>query len=131
VELHQYLNDTDVATKLEDEPPNSADRRMSVSSSIKSERRRSLPARTSMISLASEHTISTPKAEITSFQLRRRRAAKLTQFFGVNYRELINDVLDSIENGVQHEQESGTLRAEEVEVSPFPTYIDNWLTFKP
>jgi hypothetical protein len=107
--------------QLEDEPPNPADRRMSVSSSIKSERRRSLPA--SIISLTSEYTISTPKAEITAFQLRRRRAAKLTQFFGVNYRELISDVLDSIENGVQHEQQKGTLRAEEAEVCLFPIYI--------
>lgn len=115
-ELHQYLNNPAVPTsQLEDETPNAVDRRLSVSSSIKSERRRSLPARTSMISLASEYTISTPKAEITAFQLRRRRAAKLTQFFGVNYRELINDILDSIENGVQHEQQRGTLRAEEVE----------------
>jgi len=76
-----------------------------------------------MISLASEYAIGTPKAEITTFQLRRRRAAKLTQFFGVDYRELINDVLDSIENGVQHEHQRGTLRAEEVEVSSFPLYI--------
>ena len=109
--------------QLEDEPQNPADRRMSVSSSIKSERRRSLPARTSIISFTSEYTISTPKAETTAFQLRRRRAAKLTQFFGVNYRELISDVLDSIENGVQHEQQKGTLRAEEVEVCLLPIYI--------
>ncbi|KAF8963933.1 hypothetical protein BDZ97DRAFT_962306 [Flammula alnicola] len=68
-----------------------------------------------MISLASEYSVTTPKPEITSFQLRRRRAAKLAQFFGVNYRELINDVLESIENGVEHEQQRGTLRAEEVE----------------
>jgi uncharacterized protein YcaQ len=67
-----------------------------------------------MISLVSEYTIKIPNAD---FQLRRRRAAKLTQFFGVDYRELINDVLDSIENGVQHEQQKGTLHAEEVEVS--------------
>ena len=123
-ELHEYLNSTDVPTPPpEDEIINSADRRMSVSSSIKSERRRSLPARTSMISLASEYTISTPKAEITTFQLRRRRAAKLTQFFGVDYRELINDVLESIENGVQQEHQRGTLRAEEVEVSSPPLYM--------
>ena len=52
--------------------------------------------------------------------MRRRKAAKLTQFFGVDYRELINDVLQSIENGVENEQQSGTLRAEEAEVGhPF------------
>jgi hypothetical protein len=128
-ELHQYLNSADdpipASTQpefddLSTSPRTGMDRRASIASTIKSERRRSLPARTSMISLpGSEYTIpspiSTPKAEITTFQVRRRRAAKLTQFFGVNYRELINDVLESIEHGVEHEQMRGTLRAEEVE----------------
>lgn len=72
-----------------------------------------------MISLASEFTVAPAKADPTAFQMRRRRAAKLTQFFGVDYRELISDVLDSIENGVEQEQQRGTLRAEEVEVSCF------------
>ena len=86
-----------------------------------------------MISLASEYTINVPDTEITTFQLRRRRAAKLAQFFGVNYRELVNEILDSIENGVQHDQRSGTLHAEEVEVSPnFHSYkIADWLTIEP
>jgi hypothetical protein len=116
-ELHQYLNNnTDIPNpQLEDEPVSPTYKRVSISSSIKSERRRSLPASTSTISLASEYGINVPNAEITPFQLRRRRAAKLAQFFGVNYRELINEVLDSIENGVQHEQVKGTLHAEEVE----------------
>jgi hypothetical protein len=83
-----------------------------------------------MISLASEHTAtgsgaagaaaqegpSTPKPELTDFQMRRRRAAKLTQFFGVQYRELINDVLDSLEHGLEHEQKRGTLQAGEIAV---------------
>ena len=56
--------------------------------------------------------------------MRRRKAAKLTQFFGVDYRELINDVLQSIENGVENEHESGTLRAEEAEVGhPFKIIV--------
>jgi len=117
-ELHEYLNSTDVASPAqpEDDLPTRMDRRLSIASTIKSERRRSLPARTSMVSLASsEFSITTPKAEITTFQVRRRRAAKLTQFFGVNYRELVNDVLESIESGVEHEHQRGTLRAEEVE----------------
>jgi len=90
---------------------------------MKSERRSSLPTSTSTISLASEYGINVPNTETTPFQLRRRRAAKLAQFFGVNYRELINEVLDSIENGVQHEQVKGTLHAEEVEVSPIPHFF--------
>jgi hypothetical protein len=103
------------------------DRRLSTAASIKSERRRSLPARTSVSSLASmysqvtissiasDFTITTPRPEVTDFQARRRRAAKLTQFFGVDYRELISDVLESIESGLEHERKRGTLGAEEVE----------------
>lgn len=116
-ELHQYLNNAETPTPQPEEDFSSrVDRRISVASTIKTERRRSLPARTSMISLASsEFSVTTPKADITTFQVRRRRAAKLTQFFGVNYRDLIDDVLESIENGVEHEHQRGTLRAEEVE----------------
>ncbi|KAF8910036.1 hypothetical protein CPB84DRAFT_1842701 [Gymnopilus junonius] len=117
-ELHQYLNSTEAPSPVqpEDDLSTRMDHQLSIASTIKSERRRSLPARTSVISLASsEFTITTPKAEVTTFQVRRRRAAKLTQFFGVNYRELVNDVLESIESGVEHEHQRGTLRAEEVE----------------
>lgn len=81
-----------------------------------------------MTSLASEYSITSPKPEVTDFELRRRRAAKLTQFFGVDYRELIMDVLDSIENSLENERNGGTLRAEQLEVYacslpfyPFPT----------
>jgi hypothetical protein len=55
--------------------------------------------------------------EATSFQQRRKRAAKLTHFFGVDYRELFDDVLDSIEYDMKLGQKDGKLRAEEVEVS--------------
>jgi hypothetical protein len=88
-------------------------RRLSNASSFG--RRRSLSALTSPLTFDSEYT-----ATSTRFQVRRRKAAKLTQFFGVDYRELINDVLQSIENGVENEHKSGTLRAEEAEVGhPF------------
>lgn len=69
-----------------------------------------------MLSIASEYSITSPKPEVTDFQLRRRRAAKLTQFFGVDYRDLINDVLESIEHGLEHERKRGTLNPDEVEV---------------
>ena len=85
----------------------------------KAERRRSLPTRTSMTSLSSEFSISTivpsPPEEV-NFQTRRRRAAKLTQFFGVDYRELMNEILDSLEQGLEEEQGRGTLRPDEVQV---------------
>lgn len=71
---------------------------------------------TSLVSLDSEYSATTPEADATTFQLRRRKAAKLTQFFGVDYRELIDDILQSIEHGLEIEHTNGTLRAEEVEV---------------
>jgi len=63
--------------------------------------------------------LHSPTASVHTFQQRRRRAAKLTQFFGVNYRELIRDVLESIENGLERERRRGTMQEEEVEVSGF------------
>jgi hypothetical protein len=58
---------------------------------------------------------STPPEE-KAFQLRRRRAAKLTQFFGVDYRELMNEVFESLEMGLEEEGGRGTLKPEEVQV---------------
>lgn len=117
-ELHQYLNGADAgAGSSNREMPLMKDRRLSNASSVKSERRRSLPARTSMTSVTSEFNLTSSKPDVSDFQVRRRRAAKLTQFFGVNYRELINDVLESLETGLELERRRGTLRTEEVEVS--------------
>lgn len=64
--------------------------------------------------ITTEIPVPSPK-ESSDFQLRRRRAAKLTHFFGVDYRELIHDILESIEKGVEEERKRGTLRPEEVE----------------
>ncbi|KAJ2923857.1 hypothetical protein H1R20_g13237, partial [Candolleomyces eurysporus] len=126
VELHHYLNNPDHATTTHDDVLSSTrpfERRPSDAASIRTERRHSLPVQSSAESintLASEHTVApgdapaTPKPELTDFQMRRRRAAKLTQFFGVQYRELINDVLDSLEHGLEHEQKRGTLQAGEI-----------------
>lgn len=82
---------------------------------IRSERRRSLPTRSSTISLASQFSLGSPSPERTPFQARRRQAAKLTHFFGVDYRELIGDILESIERYVQEESRRGTLRPEEIQ----------------
>ena len=88
------------------------ERRMSNASSFG--RRRSLPVLPFRISL---DDVTAPETnDVTGFQERRRKAAKLTQFFGVDYRELINDVLQSIEHGVKNEHKSGTLRPDEAEV---------------
>ncbi|KAH6875001.1 hypothetical protein BKA70DRAFT_1449146 [Coprinopsis sp. MPI-PUGE-AT-0042] len=120
VELHNYLNgDLDLALDGEggDEllvgpfdntptKPSPSDtitqmaRRPSNASSIRTERRHSLPSRVSMGSLASEYSdisslLQSPKPE------------------PVHYRELINDVLQSLEKGLEREMKRGTLQAEE------------------
>ena len=84
------------------------------------ERRRSLPSRVSVASFSSEISAlaSPPPADETSFQQRRRRAAKLTHFFGVDYRDLMTEILESIEKGLEEERGKGTLRPDEVKVRP-------------
>jgi len=52
---------------------------------------------------------------MTSFQARRRQAAKLTHFFGVDYRDLIGDILESIEHYVEEESHRGSLHPEEIQ----------------
>jgi hypothetical protein len=107
---HQLQPFTRQEDSIVDEPP-----------TPKAERRRSLPTRTSMTSLYSEFSISTnmasPDPQETTFQTRRRRAAKLTQFFGVDYRDLMSEVLDSLEKGLEEEGGRGTLKPDEVQVS--------------
>ncbi|KAF8316707.1 uncharacterized protein EI90DRAFT_3077122, partial [Cantharellus anzutake] len=49
-----------------------------------------------------------------AFQQRRRRAAKLSSFFGVEYRELFTEVLDTIEDEVKSDAKRGSLTTEEV-----------------
>ncbi|KAH9065884.1 hypothetical protein EDB87DRAFT_1679576 [Lactarius vividus] len=84
--------------------------------SVRSERRRSLPNRSSNLSLASQFNLSSPSSpEMASFQARRKQAAKLTHFFGVDYRDLIGDILESIEHDVQEESNRGSLHPEEIQ----------------
>ena len=63
-----------------------------------------------------------------SFQQRRRRAAKLTHFFGVDYRDLMGEILESIEKDLEEERGKGTLKPDEVQVCrrfdpPFARHI--------
>jgi hypothetical protein len=67
-----------------------------------------------MTSLFSEYSVAAQKPEATDFEMRRRRAAKLTNFFGVEYRDLIDDILESIEKGVEEDRKQGTLGPDEV-----------------
>jgi len=62
---------------------------------------------------------------MTSFQARRRQAAKLTHFFGVDYRVLIGDILESIEHYVEEESHRGSLRPEEIQVCRL--LFNDWL----
>ena len=50
-----------------------------------------------------------------TFQTRRRRAAKLTNFFGVDYRMLVGDILESIEEDVEQESRRGALQPHEAQ----------------
>ncbi|KAI5124140.1 hypothetical protein M0805_000951 [Coniferiporia weirii] len=106
VELHEYINEDSTNNHQNKHDWDSR-------SSIRSERRRSLPLRASQMSLASQYTIAEVKTEITPFEVRRRRAAKLSHFFGVSYRNLFGEVLDSIEMGVREDEGKGTLNADE------------------
>lgn len=107
-ELHDYLHQSEVSSPHRE--LSSGQRRISNASS-RSDRRHSLP---SLFSIA-----DSTSPDVTDFQMRRRRAAKLTQFFGVDYRELITDVLNSIESGLEHERTQGFLREEQMEVLSF------------
>ena len=109
-ELHEYLTNETPEYTAEPSPLGP------YGSPSRAERRRSLPARTSVLSLVSTLMLTSPKPEVSDFQLRRRRAAKLTHFFGVDYRDLIKDVLESIEKGVDDEQRNGTLNPAQAEV---------------
>lgn len=116
VELHRFLHGEVDESPSEDEVPVNP-RRASNATSFMSERRHSLPSNASMTSLSSEFHAS---PQVSQFQIRRRKAAKLTNFFGVNYRELIHNILESIERGVEEERKRGTLQPQEVEVSIVP-----------
>lgn len=116
-ELHSILtndqSDSDGSTPVQRDSGDSGDED---TKTIRSERRRSLPARSSTVSLASQFSLGSPSPERTSFQVRRRQAAKLTHFFGVDYRELIGDIIESIERYVQEESHRGNLHPEEIQV---------------
>lgn len=89
------------------------------STSARSGRRRSLSLCSSVTSLRSEYSITSitsPLQEISTFEQKRRRAAKLTNFFGVSHRDIITDILESIESGVAEERGRGILNQAQVDV---------------
>lgn len=94
-------------------------------------RRRSLPLCPSVTSLRSEcsiASITTPPPEISTFEQKRRRAAKLTNFFGVSHRDIMSDILESIESGVTEERGRGNLDQAQADVR-LPPIVPLWLWF--
>ncbi|KAG8686917.1 hypothetical protein FRC09_013843 [Ceratobasidium sp. 395] len=51
----------------------------------------------------------------SQFAARRKRAAKLSKFFGVSYRDLFGAVLDILESDVREDKEEGSLSAAETQ----------------
>lgn len=79
MELQHYLMEPEPEPPLRESALN-VERRASITPSTKSDKRRSLP-----MSIMSELS-ATGSAGVSDFELRRRKAAKLTAFFGVDYR---------------------------------------------
>ncbi|CAE6472097.1 unnamed protein product [Rhizoctonia solani] len=55
------------------------------------------------------------EAQRNHFAARRKRAAKLSNFFGVSYRDLFGAVLDILESDVKEDKEEGSLSAAETQ----------------
>ncbi|CAE7220765.1 unnamed protein product [Rhizoctonia solani] len=55
------------------------------------------------------------EAQRNQFAARRKRAAKLSNFFGVSYRDLFGAVLDILESDVKEDKEEGSLSAAETQ----------------
>ncbi|CUA71268.1 B-cell CLL/lymphoma 9 protein [Rhizoctonia solani] len=56
-----------------------------------------------------------PEAQRNHFTARRKRAAKLSNFFGVSYRDLFGAVLDILESDVKEDKEEGSLTPAETQ----------------
>ena len=82
----------------------------------------------SSFSSASVSALVPPQPQPNGFQQRRKRAAKLSSFFGVEYREF-TEVLDTIESEVKNDRARGSLTAAEVQVRfvflPIPHHHKN------
>ncbi|KAF9513902.1 hypothetical protein BS47DRAFT_1392947 [Hydnum rufescens UP504] len=66
-------------------------------------------------SISSFSAVMSPPPQPNEFQRRRKRAAKLSSFFGVEYRELFTEVLNTIESEVRSDRARGSLTAAEVQ----------------
>jgi hypothetical protein len=120
--VKRKVDDNDYDSSEPDTPSISA-----LAAPILNERRRSLPSYPSTTSLRSECSITNPP-EVSMFEQKRRRAAKLTNFFGVSHRDIMDDILESIETGVEEDAGSGTLNQAQADVRPppFPLLFVIW-----
>lgn len=90
-------------------------------------RRRSHPSRMSVMSMStvsSGSSLYTLTPEPMGFQARRKRAAKLTNFFGASYRDLYGEVLEKLEIGFLEEAREGNMSREEFDVRSEIHYTD-------
>lgn len=109
--LHEDDDDGDDGAKrrVDDDDYDSSEPDVPSPVTIRDQRRRSLPLCPSISSMHSEYSITSPPPEISTFEQKRRRAAKLTNFFGVSHRDIMDGILESIESGVAEERGMGTL----------------------
>ena len=115
--VEQSVDDGDYDSSDSDAPPSPA-------TTKRDERRRSLPLCPSINSMRSEFSITSPPPEISTFEQKRRRAAKLTNFFGVSHRDIMDDILESIESGVAEERGRGTLNQAQADVRLVLSLLD-------
>jgi hypothetical protein len=98
-------------------------------------RRPSHPSRMSVMSMSSDSSGSslfTLTPEPMGFQARRKRAAKLTNFFGATYRDLFGEVLEKLEIGFLEEARQGNMSREEMDVcSNWVHSTDHWVVTNP
>jgi hypothetical protein len=85
-------------------------------------------SRVSMSSISSGSSLLTLTPEPMGFQARRKRAAKLTNFFGASYRDLFGEVLERLETGFLEEAKEGSMSREEIAVRRklVPLFVE-WL----
>ena len=126
-ELHAVLDsDNDEEADIETVDPNSffAPRSSTTHNALdltSDKRQQTLEPRASLSSIntvATNSTFLTLTPEPMAFQARRRRAAKLTHFFGATYRDLFGEVLNRIERGMLEEARHGEMSQDEMKVSP-------------
>lgn len=111
-------NDDRIKRKVDDDDYDSSEPDVPSPTTIRNERRRSLPLCPSTSSMRSEYSITSPPPEISTFEQKRRRAAKLTNFFGVSHRDIMDGILESIESSVAEERGRGTLNQAQADVRP-------------